>query len=228
MREVYSQTQRGIDLVDAFNYVTSGWDEMEKQDLKRWMKFYEQNAHNKYKTAQFGPSYIENGGSFIPNVDHLRSGLPIRQPDMSPFAMNQDVNDARERQLQKEQVEKKIQSLVGRLNSAEKIATNPQVQVALKKCLQMSVEEWVSLLQKLKREIQLVPMRTTTSASLVEDIIYRNANQVFAQGNRPAAVMLIKVAQGAPPVMPGPGPVMSPGDVPMGGQPVGETESNDA
>lgn len=223
MRDTYAQAQSGLGWENAFDNVTADWDDMEKQDFKRWLSFYQQDAHNKYKTAQFAPSHIENGGSFIPNVDHLRSALPNRVPDMSPFVVHQDVNNVQERQLQKEHIEKKIQSLIGRLNSAEKIATNPQVQVALKKCLQMSVEEWVSMLQKLKREIQLAPMRVSTS-SLIEDIIYKNANQIYSSGNRPAAVMLLKVAQGIIPMAPGAVPPMTPGDVPMGGQPVGEEE----
>lgn len=231
MQHIYGLSRIGVEWNDAFIKVTSGWDEMEKQDFKKWMQFYQENAHQKYKSAQF-PSHIENGGSFIPNIDQLRGGLAVREPNMNHFVVQQDVNEARERALQKEVVEKKIQSLIGRLNSAEKIATNPQVQVALKKCLQMSVEEWVAMLQKLKREIQLAPMRNTT-ASLLDDIIYKNANQLVASGYKPAAQTLLKLAQMGVPTTPSPmtpggiGP-MGPGDVPMGGQPVGMSDGPEA
>ena len=48
-----------------------------------------------------------------------------------------------------------------------------------KKNLQMSVDEWVGLLQKLKREIQLVPMRAT-AGTLLDDLVVKHANQIYA------------------------------------------------
>lgn len=226
MQEVYMQSPR-VGWSKAFDAVTNGWDDMEKRDFKNWMSFYQEGGHQKYKTAQFLPStYVENGGSFIP-VDHLKSSLPGKQPDMSSFTVSQDVNAVQEKEAQKALVERKIQSLVGRLNSAEKIATNPQVQLALKQCLQMSVDEWVSLLQKLKREIQLAPMRFRAANSLLDDIVYKNANQVYAAGYKNAARMLVKVAQTAPtPPAVAPSttnptpPPMTPDATPMAGQPL--------
>lgn len=223
MQEVYMQSPMA-GWSKAFDSITTGWDDMEKRDFKNWMSFYQEGGHQKYKTAQFLPStYVENGGSFIP-VDHLKSSLPGKQPDMSSFTTSQDVNAVQEKDAQKALVERKIQSLVGRLNSAERIATNPQVQLALKQCLQMSVDEWVSLLQKLKREIQLAPMRFRAASSLLDDIVYKNANQVYAAGYKNAAQMLVKVAQVAPaspaPQAPGDIPPMTPGATPMAGQPL--------
>lgn len=200
MKTIYSMVNRGFEWRDSFNKMTSNWGKMEKKDFEYWMKFYQQGEHTKYKIAQF-----------VPTINNLRSTLPGHH-NIIPFTDQHNVDDLVGRQAQKEQVERKIRSLIGRLNSAEKIATDPYVQVALKKCLQMSVEEWVSLLQKLKREIQLVPMRAT-SISLMDDIIYKNANQINTNGNnKQAALMLIKVAQG----------ILSPADTPMGGQPLGE------
>lgn len=194
MQEMYVKAVH-MDLPSAFNQVTSGWDNMEKIDFKNWMSFYQEDAHNKYKTAQLASSvYIENGGSFIPNIDHLKAKLPSREPDMSGFMVSHDVQNNQDREAQKIWVERKIRSLISRLNAAEKIATDPQVQLALKKSLYMSVDEWVTLLQKLKREIQLAPMRVT-SASLIEDIVYKHANQAYAAGNKTAASLLIKIAQ---------------------------------
>lgn len=218
MHEVYAESPL-TGWPKAFNKVTSGWDDMEKIDFKNWMVFYQEGSHNKYKTAQFLPStYVENGGTFLP-VDSLKAKLPTR-PDMTSFTVSNEVSDNQEKQSQQALVERKIQSLIGRLNSAERIATNPHVQMALKKSLHMSVDEWVSLLQKLKREVQLAPMRFTTS-SLIEDIIYKNANQIYAAGNKPAASMLIKFAQMTPgPVTPAGVAPMTPADAPMGMQPV--------
>ena len=233
MQIIYAQAP-AIGWRVAFDRITSDWDNMEKQDFKSWMNFYQENGHQKYKTAQFLPNnYVENGGTFIP-VDSLKGKLPVREPDMSSFVSSQNANATQDKDMQKLLVERKIQSLIGRLNSAEKIATNPQVQLALKKCLQMSVDEWVSLLQKLKREIQLAPMRFST-ASLLNDIVYRNANQAYAAGYKQAGIMLVKVAQmtPAPTSMPGEGVgggvvPMTPADTPMAGQPVAPKDSENA
>jgi hypothetical protein len=218
MQQIYSQSAV-IGWNNSFNQITAGWDNMEKEDFKKWMSFYQEDSHNKYKTAQ----YIENGGSFIP-VDHLKATLPSKQPNMSLFTPNKDINNNDEKENQRLLVERKIQSLIGRLNSAEKIATNPHVQLALKKSLLMSVDDWVSLLQKLKREIQLVPMRVTT-ATLIDDIIYKNANQILSYGYSQAAHMLIKVAQTTPSTT-SPSQSMNPIDSPMGGQPLPPMEGN--
>jgi hypothetical protein len=226
MQEVYA-TSPLLGWTQAFNKITAGWDDMEKSDFKKWMSFYQEEAHHKYKTAQ---SYVENGGAFIPNIDHLKAKLPVREPDMSSFIASQDINNAQEKELQKAMVERKIQSLIGRLNSAEKIATNPQVQLALKKCLHMGVDEWVSLLQKLKREIQLAPTRITSS-SLIEDIIYKNANQAYAKGYKSAARMLVKMAQTMPATtIPAPGgiPPMTPGATPGAVQPLAPKDPSSA
>ncbi len=226
MQEVYAISPL-LGWTQAFNKTTAGWDDMEKSDFKKWISFYQEDAHHKYKTAQL---YLENGGAFIPNIDHLKAKLPGREPDMSSFMVSQDINNAQEKELQKAIVERKIQSLIGRLNSAEKIATNPQVQLALKKCLHMGVDEWVSLLQKLKREIQLAPTRITSS-NLIEDIIYKNANQAYARGYKGAARLLIKMAQVAPATnIPAPGgiPPMTPGVTPGAVQPLAPKDPSSA
>lgn len=226
MQEVYAQAPI-LGWSKALDQVTSSWDDMEKNDFKNWISFYQENTHQKYKTA----NYIENGGSFIPNVDHLRAKLPGREPDMSPFSVSQSVTSAQEEEVQKTIIARKIQSLIGRLNSAERIATNPQVQLALKKFLHMSVDEWVSLLQKLKREIQLGPIRVTT-ATLIDDIIYRNANQIAFAGNKMAAKMLIKVAQVSlsTPSAQTPGGIapMDPGNTPGAMQPLSPKDPGSA
>lgn len=194
MQEVYAMSNY-MDWLSAFKQVTSGWNDMEKLDFKNWMAFYQEDAHNKYKTAQLAPStYLENGGSFIPNIDHLKARLPSKEPDMSGFLVSRDVQNDQDKETQRAWVEKKIRALISRLNAAEKIATDPQVQLTLKRSLHMSVDEWVSLLQKLKREVQLTPMRVTT-ASLLDDIVYKHANQAYAAGYKSAANLIIKVAQ---------------------------------
>src|SRR5580704_2802849 len=82
MQAVYTQASV-IGWPAAFDKVTYDWDNMEKQDFKDWLNFYQEGGHQKYKTAQFlSSNHVENGGSFIP-VDSLKAKLPTRAPDMS-------------------------------------------------------------------------------------------------------------------------------------------------
>lgn len=225
MQDMYAMSNH-MDWTSAFKQVTSGWNDMEKVDFKNWMAFYQEDAHNKYKTAQLTSStYLENGGSFIPNIDHLKARLPSKEPDMSGFLVSRDIQSDQDKETQRAWVEKKIRGLISRLNAAEKIATDPQVQLALKRSLHMSVDEWVSLLQKLKREVQLTPMRVTT-ASLLDDIVYKHANQAYAAGHKTAANFMIKMAQvGDIPVTPNSPPIPpainNSNSLPMPSAPVG-------
>ena len=57
---------------DSFKKITSGWSKEEIMRFKRWMAFYQQQSHLKYKTAQ--KFYLDNGGTVTPlDVNHLRA-----------------------------------------------------------------------------------------------------------------------------------------------------------
>lgn len=213
MSEVFNLVNRGFDFKDAFAKITEQWDVMEKLDFKNWMNFYQEKAQEKYKFAQFAG--FDNGpGSYVPNVNSLKANIPFKQPDMTPYS---NVSPEEAELAKQELVRQKIQAIISRLSAAEKLATNPDVQIALKKCIDMSLVEWLSMLQQLKREIQLAPMRAT-SVSLADDIIVKNANRCIAAGKYDAGLLLIKIAQGLPGVG-GDIPAMNPAVAPMAMQP---------
>lgn len=227
MQAIYAESAR-VGWKNAFDQVTNNWDVMEKLDFKSWMQFYQESAHQKYKTAQFAPKYIDNGpGSFIP-LDAVRSTLP-RSPDMGAFNEQQSLDAARTKEQEeaqrKELVTLRLRSLISRLNAADKLATIPEVQKELNKVLPNGVQQWLAALQELKREIQLMPIRVS-SVSLVEDLIYKNANRLVDAGNKPAALVFLKLAQmgmASTPAATNPMGVtpMNPIDTTMGGQPMG-------
>lgn len=194
----------------AFDQITRDWDIMETLDFKSWSDFYKSQEHLKYKTAQY-----------IPNV--LPVGLKASIPGLETYPVKQEV-DAETRALQEKQwVQDKLKSLIGRLNSAERIAALPEVQIALHKVLENGVTAWLATLQSLKREIQLVPLRYT-SASLMDSLVIRGANRLKAYGHFQGAQLLLKVADMAATQSPtNPMSVLpsNPIDVNMGGQPVG-------
>jgi hypothetical protein len=204
---------------------TKDWDVMEKLDFKQWMKFYQENDHLKYKSAQFAPkvNYFSSGGGSVP-ADVLRSSLPQRLPDVN-FIVPMVQQTEADRQAS---VMKKIQSIIGRLNAAEKLATLPEVQLALRPLLEMGVKEWIATLQQLKREIQTVPMRSHLTAY---DLVHRQANRLTKQGAPKAAEILVKWAQMAAPISSANTSSgvasMNPIDVPMAQQPydISDTEA---
>lgn len=227
MKQIYEKST-SIGWNDAFKLLTGNWDNMEKLDFKHWMQFYQENAHEKYKTAQLLPRYVDNGiGSFIP-VDAIKSTLP-KAPDMAGFNQQQELDSAalkeEQERLRKELVTEKLRSLIGRLTSAEKLSTLPDVQRELNKVLPQGVRKWVASLQELKREIQLVPIHTATN-DFINDVICKNANKLIISGDKESAKLLIKLAQAMPSTSGpmndmGATPTMNPIDTNMGGQPMG-------
>lgn len=228
MQKIYAEALT-IGWKNALDSVTSGWETMETIDFKNWVKFYQENAHSKYKTAQFVPNfdrYIDNGpGSFIP-VDAIKATLP-KAPDMTAFDQQQAIDAAKAKELEnntrRQLVTDKLRALISRLSSAEKLAALPDVQRELHKVLPNGITQWFTTLQELKREIQLVPIR---SASFIDDLIYKNANRLYAMGDVPAGKLLIKISQMGTVSPPAPSnpmgvPSMNPIDTTMGGQPVG-------
>lgn len=216
LHDIYAMTFQGEDWSKAFSQVTASWDVMEKLEFKKWVDFYEEKAHEKYKTAQLKAKYVDNGqGSFIPNIDHLKASNPFKVPTnpfSAPAIPQADMQSAADAEaLRLEVIKKKVRSIVSRLNAAERLATDPDVIVTLKRTLMIDIDKWLESLSRLKREIQMAPVRVS-SAILIDDIIYKNANILAAKGNRKAAHALLKIAQDAM-------PPLNPADATMPGQP---------
>ncbi|HVI40986.1 MAG TPA: hypothetical protein VM577_10020, partial [Anaerovoracaceae bacterium] len=213
MREIYALAQQpGHDIGASFNKVTSDWDKMERKDFKHWMSFYEENAQNKYKTAADAEYYQAAPGVMIP-MEHLRAKLPTG-PDMTQFDRQNAAETAAQQKQEieakkREEIKKKLKAIISRLNSAERLATDPEVQKDLQHCLDIGVPKWLEELQRVKRLIQLAPMRSSASP-ILEDIIIRQANILAKQGHPKAAKEMRKLAQAPAP----PGPAVDPGAPP--------------
>lgn len=198
MQDIYGYCHNyDVEFSAAFEYLTRNWDIMEKNDFKHWMAFYQENAHNKYKTAQY---YEAGPGARIP-VDHLKAKFPM--PDMNnvnSFPMQEDLGKSIDDK--KEEVMKKIKSIISRLNAAERLATDPEVQKVLQKALDIGVSKWLEELQRVKRLVQVAPIKSASSP-LLEDIIVREANVLESKGFPKAASLMKKLAQEvSPPPVP--------------------------
>lgn len=211
MKNIYSLAQQGIELSNAFNEVTSNWNNMEKQDFKHWLSFYEENAHQKYKTAQEAKYYRAGEGAMIP-LDHLKSKLPMG-PDMGDYNRS---NELAAEDLRKKELDRKIRSIISRLNAAERLATDPDVQRKLQQMLDVGLPNWLEDLQRIKRLVQTAPLRATSawdslkvrevseivSDAMIKDIIIREANILNKEGKLSAAQIMLKIAQGIPENLP--------------------------
>ena len=216
MREMYATAnQQNIDLGSAFQIVTKKWKTMDKLDFQHWLSFYQGNNHLKYKTAApEDPKYYEVGeGAMLP-LQHLRSqipGVPQRIPDDEASEARRHASEQeRRRQLEvtlrqaQDDIRKK---LIARLAAAEKIFMNNLS--AFQKMLGTEHERWLSILHDLKRKIQ-VATPVNARSSLLEDLIYKEANKLDAQGFVKSADMVRKFAQPAPPPV-GADPTAPPG-----------------
>ncbi len=216
MRSYYFLRNQGYPLSYSFNIATKEWDDMEREDFKHWLSFYQENGHTKYKTAQINtePRYYQAGeGAMIP-LDHLKAKLP-GMPDMSQY-QDRDLSLLAEQQNKKQEAENFIKAIVGRLNAAERLITKPEVQTVLKEMLRMGLPEWLEALHRLKREIQTAPIQaraalknlkikdinTQATNILIQDLLFKEANILLHQGKIASAKFMIKIAQEAIPNAP--------------------------
>lgn len=208
-RDMYYRVHKGLDKVEALARVTSGWDRMEKIDFFNWLKFYEEGAHKKYKTAQV--NYWENAnraGYFVPiypdppkREDHLKAQDidNVKNPSTHP-----DIEADEKREL----IEKQRHKIIGRLDSAEKLLRSQEGQM-------FAGQEFETLIEsvyQLKKKIQLVN-KLSMSTKLYEDMIVREANILTKKGFIKAAAYLHSVAEAAP------APAEPPGSLSGGGMP---------
>lgn len=207
MKKIYAYSnQTGCSVDEAMNLFTKDWQPMDKQDFQYWLKFYQDDSHKKYKKASVvkeGVGYLSVGpGGYLPfDKNDLRStipGVPNRIPDMEQFDQSSIANEANNRKLQeqkelddKEHLKAQVKALIGRLNSAERLATTSGID----KVLGPVYETWLKALHDLKREIQIAPLRNIKSSL---DLIYKKANLLEYIGQPEASKVMVKLAQALP------------------------------
>ena len=192
--DIYSRVKSGEDEAQAFNLITSNWDKMEKMDYKNWLKFYQEGANLKYKTAS--PGYQSDFGFYLPNPIEY-SALKAKLPNPINPQEKEDIENVQPAPKPKDDlnsVKDKIEGhrsrLLGRLNSAEKLLCSTEGQFFAGE----DQETMLRLLQDLKRKIQTANKINVNSA-LFEDLIYRAAYQSELSGCQKFSKLLHKVAQ---------------------------------
>jgi hypothetical protein len=123
VRDFYFKVHTGQDQSEAFKSITAGWSSMEQMDFEHWLRFYQEGAHQKYKTAQV--NYWEDAnraGYFVPIFPERPQPEPMPAQQainqvMDP-ATNSDINAAEKREV----IEKQRGKIIGRLDLGRKTA----------------------------------------------------------------------------------------------------------
>lgn len=188
-RDIYNlMSLHNLDKITAIDEITKDWDKREIMSYKTWLKYYEENGPNNYKTASVDePLFL---GNFpltgkIPNVRPSGEGYASKGiPGMPPTLPQTDVSNVRDT------IEGQRRKLISRLNAAEKLLASTDGQVFAGN----DQEFMLKLLQDLKRRIQTANKRTAKS-TLFEDHIYKTSNLLLREGNKKAASFFYKLAQ---------------------------------
>jgi len=186
VKEIHYKKKAGYDFKDAVRQSTQDWKKMEIYDFLNWLRFHEEGAHMKYKTAQV---WYENGqpGYFL----HIK---PDAKPEPEPVSDGNAVNDAREEAAHNEDkrniIERQRSKIIGRLDSAEKLLRSPEGQ----QFAGQELENLMEAIYGLKKKVQLVN-KLSISTRLYEDMIVREANVLGRKGFTKAASMLYSIAQ---------------------------------
>lgn len=209
MREIYIKSNRGMGFNKALNIVTGDWDKMEKQDFKNWLRYYQEGSQFKYKTAQREYYQLEGEGAPMIPVDHLRAGIPkLKGPGMPSMEMfdydsklDEKAKVEESSKLKKEEVKDRKaeirKKILSRINSIEKMVTDPYAQEDLSAAIDMDLNTWLETLHSLKRIIQ-APVKGSESSTILEDLMVRKGNQLKHQGYVKAGEFIIRLSQGAP------------------------------
>lgn len=201
VRKIYLGEKNGLNKVNAVRQATAGWKVTEIYDFLNWMRFYQEGAHLKYKTAQL---WYENGqpGYFL----QIKPD-PVKEPTppMAADPVNSVHEDVEKQEERKRIIEKQRQKIIGRLDSAEKLLRSPEGQMFAG----TELEQLMEAIFNLKKKVQLVN-KLSVSTRLYEDMIVREGNVLYKKGFVKAAEVLYSVAQANNPPPPGvgkPGPI---------------------
>lgn len=183
IRNIYAKEHNGVSRATAIKQSTSGWQMMEVYDFLNWVKFYEEGAHLKYKTAQL---WYENGapGYFL----HVKKDAPKEEAKDIDFAKEQA--DELAKSEKKQIIERQRSKIIGRLDSAEKLLRSPDGQIFSGK----ELESLLDAIYQLKKKIHMLN-KISTSTKLYEDIIIREANILNKNGFTKAADALYSLSQ---------------------------------
>lgn len=195
LKNIYLKVRLGSRKQDAIDEIINSWPQLEKYNFSNWMRYYESGEMDRYKIAAEN-SYYENADEhyFLPNP---KNTIPSPIQSINVQQLQQDANNIARQRLSEEERkaanEKVRKSLIGRLNSIEKILGNDHG-------FTFAGNEYSDLLtsiQSLKAKI-LTHNRTALSARTYADLLIREANILKKNNCSMSSDLMIKLAQQIP------------------------------
>lgn len=215
VKNIYFYRHNGSSVNESIEIATSNMDKMEKKDFINWLRFYEENAHEKYshsnvknikKYSNQPVSYYINSdmpGYILPISSDLyenkdTSGDDAKIKNKINEAKNPEVNEAIVDQERKRQLNNHRKKIVSRLDSVERLLRERQD-------YNMSDDEFSNLMNAVHTlKIQIYKInKTSHSNRIYEDLIHRASNILKRDGFYKASSFIVKIADDLPaPVAP--------------------------
>lgn len=186
-KQIYLKQKEGIANQIAIKQLTYDWNPTEIYDFTNWIKFYKENNHIKYKTAQ--NYYINDGmpGYFVPNNKPIIQQEQQPQTDVNYLKKIIDDEDTHiaDRQKQKEKILSRLQAAKKILSKNRKIFNDDEY------------DKLISSLLDLEKQV-LNLKKKSCSLKTYEDLIIRKANILDHCGYKDASIFLEKIADATP------------------------------
>lgn len=180
VKDIYYKQRNGLNRTAAITASIGKWDEVEQGEFLRWMKFYEEGAHLKYKYAQMWYEGVKPG-YFLPVKDE-----PQDKSDDNYVNDFDSLSGAEKKKI----IEFQRKKIIGRLDSAEKILRSEEGQLFAGK----EFETLLEIIYQLKKKIQLINKKSA-STRIYGDMIVREANILKKNGFSDAANVLYALAE---------------------------------
>lgn len=212
LKDIYYNQNKGLDWRMAFDNSTKEWNNLEKEDFNNWVKFYQEGAHLKYKTAQsawYESPDEDKADYFIPNaMNTAKESINVNLHSDIGNADDADVDDISPKE-KKRIAETQRKKIISRLDSIEKLIRSDEGHL-------LTDSEFDSLMESiysLKKKVSL--LKKKTSGDLIyKDLIIREANILANNGLYKAASFLYVAAQSP---VPAPAPAATEGKTDGGG-----------
>lgn len=189
MKQIVAFEKNGYSKRAAIQETTKSWKELETLDFLRWVHFYEEGNHLKYKTANWQDALqnVENFGTqyYMP--------LPLKQEDKKPAQVKDHFeadDDEMHPSLKKKLIFKQKEKIISRLDSAEKMLRAPEGQLFAGK----EYQEIIEIIYELKKKIHMIN-KSARSSKTYEDMIIREANKLDHYGFVKGASLLHSIAE---------------------------------
>ncbi len=192
LREIQGQQNSGMPYFQAYQQATKGWDSKEIREFQQWVKFYSEQGHMKYTTAQL----YGYEGYYLPTA---RPAVPA--PVVSPAKEEQDRQEADDfaaaeaqrvatEKQKKERLADHRKKLLSRLQSARKLFTHDDGKLLAGE----NLNRFLDMLHEIEKQVHGLQ----ASASVINTLIKRQAGILRHEGAFRSSAAMLSFADNLP------------------------------